>query len=307
MINFIIRRLLASIVLSLLLVAIIFFALRILLPGDPTQMLAGENAPESVIAQIRQNQGLDRPVSMQFLYFLRNLSKGDLGISIMTRQPVFEQLLGAMPITVRLTLFCFLFSMGFGILFGVLTAYYHDTWIDNLIRVLTITGSSLPTFWLGLMLILVFSVKLRLFPVIGSIEFKGMILPVITLGLGFATYISRLVRASMLEVLNSDFIRTARAKGLHERGVVIKHGLRNILIPILTVAGFQIGGMLGGAVITEAVFNMPGMGTLMINAIYTRDYPVIQGATLFVVLVYFLCNLLVDLSYAYVDPRIRYS
>jgi peptide/nickel transport system permease protein len=194
-----------------------------------------------------------------------------------------------------------------GIFTGVVTAYWHDTWLDNLLRILTVTGASMPTFWLGIMLILIFAVYLGLLPVFGSMDVRGMILPVLTLGTGSATYLARLVRSAMLEVLNSDYVRTARAKGVPETWVVIKHAFRNALIPILTVAGFQIGGLLGGAVITESIFTLPGMGTLSIKAIQGRDYPVIQGTTLFIVIVYLFVNLLVDISYAYVDPRIRYN
>ncbi|MDR3575396.1 MAG: ABC transporter permease [Anaerolineaceae bacterium] len=307
MINYIIRRLLISIALAFALTAIIFFMLRTIVPGDPAEVMAGENAPPSVVKQIRQNMGLDKPLLVQFGIFIENALHGDLGISNQNREPVTKRLLEAMPVTLHLTLYCFIYTMLLGIIVGVMTAYWHDTWLDNLLRVLTVTGASMPTFWLGLMLILVFAVYIGILPVFGSTDIRGMILPVLTLGTGSATYLARLVRSSMLEVLNSDYIRMARAKGVSETGVVLKHALRNTLIPILTVAGFQIGGLLGGAVITESIFGLPGMGTLSINSIQGRDYPVIQGTTLFIVLVYLFVNLLVDISYAYVDPRIRYN
>ncbi len=307
MIQYIIRRLLISIVLVLALTGVVFFMLRTVVPGDPALVLAGENAPPEVVEEIRHRQGLDKPVIVQFGYFLYNLAHGDLGRSSMTRQLVTERIIDALPITVRLTLFCFIYTMILGVTVGVVTAYWHDTWVDNLMRVITVTGASMPTFWLGLMLILLFAVTLGLLPVQGGVTFQGMLLPVVTLGTGSAAFLARLVRSAMLEVLNSDYIRTARAKGMREAMVVMKHALRNALIPILTVAGFQIGGLLGGAVITESIFGLPGMGTLSINSIHNRDYPLIQGSTLFIVVAYLFVNLLVDISYAYVDPRIRYT
>ncbi len=307
MTEYIIRRLLVSVVLVLALTAVVFFMLRTVVPGDPAQVLAGENAPPAVVEQIRKNQGLDKPVMVQFWVFLKNLARGDLGRSSMTRQPVIERVLEAMPVTLRLTALCFIYTMVLGIFVGVVTSYWHDTWLDNVMRLITVTGASMPTFWLGLMLILIFAVGLGVLPVMGSTDVRGMVLPVLTLGTGSAAFLARLVRAAMLEVLNSDYVRTARAKGVHEQIVILKHALRNALIPILTVAGFQIGGLLGGAVITESIFGLPGMGTLSINAIHNRDYSLIQGSTLFIVVAYLFVNLLVDISYAYVDPRIRYT
>lgn len=307
MLSYIARRLFTSVFLVLALTAVIFFMLRTVVPGDPAVIMAGENAPPELIDQIRINMGMDKPLIVQFGIFLENLVRGDLGRSTQTRQLVTERLIQAMPVTIRLTLYSFAYTMLLGIAIGVITAYWHDTWLDNLMRVLSVTGASMPTFWLGLMLILVFSVYYGVLPVLGSTELRGMILPVVTLGTGSAAYLARLVRAAMLEVLNSDYIRTARAKGVVERVVVLKHALRNALIPIITVAGFQIGGLLGGAVITESIFGLPGMGTLSINAIHNRDYPLIQGSTLFICLAYLFVNLIVDVMYAYVDPRIRYD
>jgi peptide/nickel transport system permease protein len=307
MTDYIIRRLIQSVFLVLALVAVIFFMLRTVVPGDPALVLAGENAPPEVIQQIRIQQGLDKPLLEQFWVFVKNLAQGDLGRSSMTRQPVIDRLVAAMPITITLTLACFAYTMVLGIIIGIVTAYWHDTWLDNVVRIITVTGASAPTFWLGLMLILLFAVFLGVLPVFGELSVRGMILPVLTLGTGSASYLARLVRGAMLEVLNSDYIRTARAKGVREFGVVLKHALRNALIPILTVAGFQIGGLLGGAVITESIFGLAGMGTLAINAIHNRDYALIQGNTLFICLAYLFVNLIVDVMYAYVDPRIRYD
>lgn len=307
MLAYVIRRFFVSIFLAFGLVAIVFIMLRTMVPGDPALVLAGEMATPETLAQIRHNQGLDKPVIVQFGYFVANLAHGDLGRSTMTHQLVVDRVLAALPATGMLTALCFTYTMLLGIFIGVITAYWQDTWLDNVVRVLAVAGASLPTFWLGLMLMLVFSVWLGALPVQGGLTARGMILPTLTLGTGSAAYLARLVRGSMLEVLTSDYIRTARAKGMKETWVVLKHGLRNAMIPILTVAGFQIGGLLGGAVITESIFGIPGMGTLAIKAITNRDYPVIQGDVLFIVIIYLFVNLLVDISYAYVDPRIRYN
>ncbi len=308
MINFLIRRIFTTIILAVVLVGVVFLMLRTIVPGDPIQTLAGDFASPETIEALRKNQGLDKPLYMQFFIFLQNAMKGDLGNSIFTGLPVTDRVVAAYPVTIRLTFYCFIISMVLGVTVGVITSYFHDTWIDNVTRILTVTFASLPTFWLGLMLILMFAVWLNILPVQGNMKTAtGWILPAITLSLGSASTLARLVRSSMLEVLNSEYIRTARAKGLLETGVVLKHAMRNALVPIITVAGFQIGGLLGGAVVTENIFGLPGMGTLIINAINNRDYPVIQGTILFTAFTYLGVNILVDVMYAYVDPRIRYN
>lgn len=306
MLNFLIRRIFTTLILAVVLVGVVFLMLRTIVPGDPVQTLAGDFASPETVEALRRNMGLDKPLYAQFFIFLKNAFRGDLGNSIFTGLPVTERVLDAYPVTIRLTAYCFILSMTMGVIVGVITSYFHDTWIDNLTRVITVTLASLPTFWLGLMLILLFAVWLGVLPVQGNMGTgNGWILPTITLSLGSASTLARLVRSSMLEVLNSDYIRTARAKGLKEPGVVFKHALRNALVPIITVAGFQIGGLLGGAVVTENIFGLPGMGTLIINAINNRDYPVIQGTILFTAFTYLGVNILVDVMYAYVDPRIR--
>ena len=307
MLNFIIRRLFTTIVLAVVLVAVVFLMLRTIVPGDPIQTLAGDFASPETVEALRRNQGLDKPLHIQFFIFLKNALKGDLGISIFTGLPVTDRVVAAYPVTIRLTFYCFILSMTLGLFVGVITSYFHDTWIDNVTRIISVTFASLPTFWLGLMLILLFAVWLNILPVQGDMMTStGWILPAITLSLGSASTLARLVRSSMLEVLNSEYIRTARAKGVGETAVVLKHALRNALVPIITVAGFQIGGLLGGAVVTENIFGLPGMGTLMINAINNRDYPVIQGTILFTAFTYLGVTIIVDVMYAYVDPRIRY-
>ncbi|MBN1305186.1 MAG: ABC transporter permease [Anaerolineales bacterium] len=282
--------------------------LRTIVPGDPIQTLAGDFATPEMIESLRIKQGLDKPLHIQFFIFVRNALQGDLGNSIFTGLPVTDRVIGAYPVTIRLTIYSFLFSMTLGLMLGVITSYYHDTWLDNIMRIMSVTFASVPTFWLGLMLILIFAVWLDVLPVQGDmLSLEGLLLPAISLGAGSAASLARLVRASMLEVLNTEYVRTARAKGLHEWGVVVKHSLRNALVPIITIAGFQIGGLLGGAIITENIFGLAGMGTLVINGITSRDYPVVQGTVLFTAFTYLGVNIIVDVMYAYVDPRIRYD
>jgi|HigsolmetaAR202D_1030399.scaffolds.fasta_scaffold00288_15 ABC-type dipeptide/oligopeptide/nickel transport system permease component len=304
---YIIRRILVAIPLMFGLVAIVFFLLRTLVPGDPAVILAGENATVELIEQVRRAQGLDKPLPEQFAIFVGNVLKGDLGRSSSTRQPVVERIALALPTTAALTLSTFLYSFSVGLFLGIITAYWRDSWLDNTLRVVTIFGASMPTFWLGPMLMLLFAIILGWLPAQGSLSLRGLILPTITLGTGAAAELSRLVRGSMLEVLSSDYIRTARSKGLAEKAVVIRHALSNALIPVVTIAAAQIGGLLGGAVITESIFGLPGIGTLSINAINDRDYAVIQGTVLFICGIYLFVNLLADITYAFIDPRIRIS
>jgi peptide/nickel transport system permease protein len=305
MISYIIRRILIAIPLMIGLVAIVFFLLRTLVPGDPAAILAGEHATVELIEQVRRTQGLDKPVPEQFMIFLGNLAKGDLGRSSATRQLVVDRIKIALPVTMALTATTFVYSMSLGLILGILTAYWRDTWFDNVVRVLAVFAASMPTFWLGPMLMLLFAIILGWLPAQGSISLRGLILPTITLGTGAAAELSRLIRGNMLEVLSSDYIRTSRAKGLSERTMLVRHALNNTLIPIVTIAAAQIGGLLGGAVITESIFGLPGMGTLSINAINDRDYSMIQGCVLFICGIYMFVNLVADIAYAFIDPRIR--
>ncbi len=305
MINYIFRRVLISIPLVLALVTVVFLLLRTLVPGDPALILGGETASVARLQEIRVEQGLDKPLVVQFGIFLLHLAQGNLGRSSITNQLVTERLWVALPVTLALTTSTFIYIMLLGLTIGVITAYWQDSWIDNLLRVLSVVSASMPTFWLGLMLMLFFSVALGWLPVISDLSVRGLILPTITLGTGSAAGLGRLVRANMLDVLSSDYIRAARAKGAREVSVVLRHALSNTLIPVVTIAGFTIGGLLGGAVITESIFGLGGLGTLAINAIHTRDYAVIQGDVLFICVVYLAINLLADVSYGFVDPRIR--
>ncbi len=305
MINYIVRRLLLAFPLVLALVTVVFVLLRTLVPGDPALILAGETATLDRIQQIRVQQGLDKPLYAQYGIYLLHVAQGDLGRSSITYQPVTDRIREALPVTLALTSTCFVYIMLLGLLIGVATAYWQDTWLDNLLRVLSVFSASTPTFWLGLMLMLLFSVRLGWLPVISDLSLRGLILPTLTLATGGAAGLGRLVRANMLDVLSSDYIRAARAKGAREVSVVLNHALRNVLIPVVTIAGFTIGDLLGGAVITESIFGMSGLGTLAIKAILTRDYAVIQGDVLFICVVYLMANLLADVTYAFVDPRIR--
>ncbi len=305
--SFILRRLLISLILLLAIVTIVFVMLRTLVPGDPSEIFVPDTAPPAVQEEIKRSLGLDKSIFEQYIIYMGNLFKGDMGRSFRDWRPVGPRIAQAMPVTLTLAMLTTLMASTIGLAIGVLTAYKANTWIDNSLRVGSVLGASMPTFWVGLMLILIFSVYLGWLPVMGSMSLKGMILPVVTLGLGATAGLSRLTRASMLEVLSSDFIRTARGKGLGERSVVMSHAFRNALLPAITLIGLLIGGFLGGSVITESIFGLPGMGTLAITAIQTRDYPMIQGVVLVVSAIYLVVNLLVDITYGFVNPRIRYE
>lgn len=305
--QYILRRIAISILLIFGVMIIVFVMLRIALPGDPAQLLAGDRATPELVEQIRKNLGLDRPVIEQFVIYVTNALRGDLGRSIKFREPVFDTIAKAFPFTVIITFLSVTTGSLIGIGVGVLTAVKRGTWIDKVAIVLVVFFYSIPTFWLGLMLILVFAVGLRLLPVQGADTWQHFVLPVITLSTGQSALIARLTRANMIETLSAAYVQTARAKGVSERRVVIGHALRNTLIPIVTIVGLSFAGLLGGAVITESIFGLPGVGRLAINAISDRDYPMIQGTVLLVAAAFVFINLIVDVLYVYVDPRIRYD
>ena len=305
--KYILRRILIAFPLILGVTTVVFVMLRVALPGDPAKVMAGDRASPELIEQIRHNLGLDRPVIEQYLIFLRNFVQGDLGRSVKFREPVVGVIVKAFPFTATLTFLCVTIGTTLGLVIGVMTAVYQRTWIDNFGIVVAVLFYSIPTFWLGLMLILIFSVGLRILPVQGVGTWKHFVLPVTTLGLGQSALIARLTRSSMIEVLSTDYVRTARAKGLSQRHVLIRHALQNTLIPVITVVGLSVGGLLGGAVITESIFGLPGVGRLAIDAISNRDYPMIQGAVILVAASFVFVNLLVDIIYAFVDPRIHYE
>lgn len=305
--KYILRRTLIALGLVLVISVLVFVMLRVALPGDPAVLLAGDRASPELIEQIRKNLGLDRPVIEQLLIYLRNAIQGDLGRSIQFGEPVFGVVIKAFPFTVTLTFLSVTVGTLIGLGVGILTAVKRGTWIDNVSIVIVVFFYSIPSFWLGLVLILIFAVGLRILPVQGSSTWQHFVLPVTTLAVGQSALIARLTRTNMVETLGAAFIQTARSKGLSERNVVFRHALKNTLIPIVTIVGLSIGGLLGGAVITENIFGLPGVGRVAIEAITARDYPMIQGTVLLVAVTFVFVNLITDIVYVYVDPRIRYD
>jgi peptide/nickel transport system permease protein len=299
----------------LLALSIASFALVHVIPGDPALvMMGGEGTPQAV-AELRHQLGLDRPLHVRYLEWLGKIARGDLGESLYNKTRVSEELLWRMPTTLSLVSLALVFSIVIGVPAGLLSAAYRNSWIDHVARLLTLVSLSLPSFWLGLMLIIFFSLWLDLLPIVGYEPITQgvwkaipyLILPSLSLGAYLAALITRLTRSSMLEVLNQDYVRTARAKGLRDRVVVMRHALRNALIPIVTVIGINVGILLGGSAVIETVFVLPGVGQLVVRSLYNRDLPVIQGLILYVAVVYVLINLIVDVLYTYLDPRLRPS
>jgi len=295
----------------LLLVSMAIFAIMHILPGDPIEvMLAGAEAglfaPER-LAELRKSMGLDQPLYIQYGRFVLGALRGDLGESIRFRRPVSELVAEAALQTVQLSLVGLLVALITSLPLGITAALYENTWIDTICMVVALFAISMPLFWLGQLLVVFVSIRLQWLPAISGYQAKGIILPALTLGLVSAGLTSRLMRSSLIEVLHNDYIRTARAKGLKEWRVIIRHALKNALIPVITIVGLQFGNMLSGAVIAETVFSRPGLGTLVVNGILWQDYPLVQGTVLFIGASYVLVNLLVDLVCAWLDPRIRYS
>jgi peptide/nickel transport system permease protein len=288
-------------------VSLVVFTMIRLIPGDPAQVMAGQAATEEVVREIRESLGLDRPVVVQYALFLGNAARGNLGHSLFNRAPVIEELAQRFPRTVRLALASMVVASLIGVPAGIISATRHLSWLDSLVMVLALAGVSMPVFWLGLNLILIFAVRLQWLPAIGHETWSHLILPAVTLGTASAAIIARMTRSAMLEVLRQDYVRTARAKGVAEPTVVQHHALRNALIPVVTVVGLQLGTLLSGAVLTETVFAWPGVGRLLVDAVLARDYPVIQGAVLLIATAFVALNVLVDMVYAALDPRIRYE
>lgn len=288
-------------------VATLVFFLIHMIPGDPVEVMLGETAMPSAKEELRKALGLDKALAEQYLIFLKNALIGDLGRSLHTNKPVLSAVIERYPATLELTITALIISILISIPAGIISAVKKNSFIDRLSMLFALFGVSIPNFWLGPLLIMLFSVQLGLLPVTGRESIYHLILPALTLGMGMAAILSRMTRASMLEVLNKEYITAAKAKGLSNFIVIVKHGLRNALIPIVTVIGLQFGALLAGAVITETIFSWPGIGRLMIQAINTRDYPLVQGCILIIALSYVLINLLTDILYAYIDPRIRYE
>lgn len=305
--KYIARRLLISIPLLLGLTVIVFGMLH-LLPGDPVQVILRESgATQEAVAKLRAQLGLDLPLHVQYLRYLGGLLRGDLGSSLFTYRPVAEIIRQNVGATLELAFAAMALALLIGIPLGILAAVYRDSWLDNLAMSVAVIGVSMPGFWLGLLLILLLSVTLRWLPSGGHGTLKHLIMPAFVLGLNGAAVIARLMRSSMLEVLRQDYMTTARAKGAGELYLLFKHALKNSLIPVVTVAGLQFGFLLGGTVVTESVFARPGLGRTAVDAIIYKDIPVVQGIVLFVAVLYLLINLIVDIAYAYIDPRIRYE
>lgn len=290
-------------------VATIVFVLMFLVPGDPARLLMGQHGDEETLASIRRELGLDRPMHVQYIRFLGRLAKGDLGESYRQRRPVSEIIRERFPATLELAAVSMALAVVFGIAAGILAAVFRNSALDWAVMILSLTGISLPVFWLGMMLILVFAATLGWFPVggYGGGGLRHLALPAVSLAAVSTGYIARMMRSSMLEVIGRDYIRTARAKGLSERVVVLRHALRNAFIPVITLIGLNFAGLLGGAVATETVFAWPGLGRATVDAIRTRDFPVVAGSVLFLAVVFVIINLLVDLSYGWLDPRIHYG
>ncbi|HEY7032009.1 MAG TPA: nickel ABC transporter permease [Thermomicrobiales bacterium] len=305
MAKYILYRLVAAVPVVFGVTLLVFVMVR-LVPGDPVSLMFANVAPPTPEerASIRHQWGLDRPIYEQYLRFLANAAHGDLGQSYRSRQPVREEIASRFPNTVKLTMASLAIALVIGVAAGILAAAFKGTWIDGASMLVAVFGVSIPGFWLGLMFILLFAVRLGWFPVAGAGGWRHLVLPAATLGVLSSAVLARLTRSSMLEALSNDYVRTARAKGLAESVVVLRHALRNALIPIVTIVGLQIGGLLSGAFIIEAVFGYPGIGLLAVKALQTRDFPVIQGVVLLVALIYVGVNLLVDVLYGLIDPRI---
>jgi len=300
---------------SLILVAFLVFFLIHLIPGDPAHVMLGDSGTEEDVAALRKSMGLDRPLHTQFILWIGKVGRGDLGVSIYDKRPISQSIRERFPVTLTLTTLAMIISLLLALPSGVLAAVYNNTRIDYLFMLVTIFGVSIPGFWLGLMGLLLFSLHLGWFPAVGfvSIEedfFQGlryMILPSITLGLYMAAVVARMARSSMLEVIRLEYVTHARAKGLTEWKVIAKHALKNAFGPTLTTIGIQYGMLLGGAVVIETVFSLPGLGKYLMVAIFGRDYPVVQGCILFMSITYMLINLIVDILYVYFDPQIEYQ
>jgi len=307
MLTWILRRILA-VVPVLFGVTLAVFSMLFLVPGDPVKMMLAEfvTNPDQV-AQMRAQLHLDEPILKQYGRFVANAARGDLGISIRSRRPVTIEIGENLGSTAQLALAAMVVAVGLGIPLGLVAALSRNSWLDVASMGAALLGVSMPSFWLGLLLIFVFSLHLAWFPATGGGDLAHLVLPAVTLGTIAAAIIARLTRSSMLEVLGQDYVRTARAKGLGGFSVVVRHALKNALIPIITIFGLQFGNLLAGAVIVETVFSRPGLGRLIVGGILSKDFPLVQGTVLFVATAYVLINVLVDVAYAYADPRIRFG
>jgi peptide/nickel transport system permease protein len=314
MAKYLIKRLAAVIPVMIIVGVIVFFMMH-LLPGNPAAMMLGPEATQEEITALAQKMGLDRPIPVQFIEWFSNIIKGDFGTSIFFQgMPVTQVVYNHFQATLILTLFGLFIAVFFGIVVGVIAAAFHNSFIDRFFMLITSVGVAIPNFWLGLMLALFFSIMFPILPPAGYkpfsagffVSIKYLILPAVAIAFGQASFLARMTRANMLEVLQNDYIRTAKAKGLPEYKVIFKHGLKNAIIPTLTVIGLSFANLMGGAVVTEQIFNIPGIGRLLIKSVFTRDYPVIEGIVLYIAAAWVIINLLVDILYSLIDPRIKY-
>ncbi len=298
------RRLLWTLPIMLGVMTLVFFLIH-LIPGDPVDLMLGEYALPGDREQLRERLGLNRPVAVQYLEYMASTLTGDLGDSLQNRRPVADLIWERFPATLELLLGAMVVAFVTAFPLGILAALYHGRLLDRVASLFAVLGVATPNFWLGPLLVLVFSIQLDWFPVNERGGLEHLVLPALTLGTALAALLSRMTRTSLVDVMGEDYIRAARAKGLGPGRVVLVHGLRNALIPVITVAGLQIGVLLSGAIITENIFDWPGIGSLLLEAIYQRDYPLAQGCVLFIATSYVLVNLVTDLLYGWVDPRIR--
>jgi len=303
---YLLRRIWQSAV-TLVGVSILVFVILRVIPGDPAKMLLPEGAPQSAVDELNRHLGLREPIWIQYGLFLQSVAQGDFGQSFQYRSPALQVVVERLPATIQLTLTAMVLTVLFGVSIGIVAAVRQGTAYDYAGTVLAVLGQSLPNFWLGIMLILLFGVTLRWLPTSGFQGWSYLVLPSLTLAAFPTALVARLTRSSLLEILGQEYIRTGRAKGLAEGAVVLRHALRNATIPLLTVIGLQIGTLLGGAVITESIFAWPGMGKLVVDAIFFRDFPVVQTILILSATIFVVINLLVDVLYTVLDPRIRYG
>ncbi|ELY2415637.1 glutathione ABC transporter permease GsiC [Salmonella enterica] len=306
MLNYVLKRLLGLIP-TLLIVAVLVFLFVHLLPGDPARLIAGPEADAQVIALVRQQVGLDQPLHVQFWRYITHVLQGDFGTSMVSRRPVSEEIASRFLPTLWLTITSMIWAVLFGMAIGIAAAVWRNRWPDRLGMTLAVTGISFPAFALGMLLMQIFSVDLGWLPTVGADSWQHYILPSLTLGAAVASVMARFTRSSFVDVLSEDYMRTARAKGVSETWVVLKHGLRNAMIPVVTMMGLQFGFLLGGSIVVEKVFNWPGLGRLLVDSVDMRDYPVIQAEVLLFSLEFILINLVVDVLYAAINPAIRYK
>ena len=302
--DFLIKRILQALGVVMCISAITFFVLNIV-PGDPVRVMVGDMADEQTIEQVRHNMGLDRPVPEQYGSWFANMMRGDFGTSYTQNKSVTMLMGTALNVTVRLAGFAYLFALVLGLAVGILAAVYHGKWVDRTLMTLSIFGISAPSFWMAIIIQIIFALNLKWFPLSGVKTAASFVLPTIALGTRYAASIARVTRTSMLDVLNQDYMRTAEAKGLKRWAIILGHGLRNALIPIITIAGTQLGDIFTGSILIESVFAMPGMGKLLLDAINARDLPLIEGGVMYIAIICVVVYLAVDILYAVVDPRIR--